>query len=488
MCLQHTVVFFCHFAVNAFMYRRIKRVKEAQKMILDFCSEIAEIVRSNLAPKKMQEKICDYHEKDIALALELLTKEECQRLFRILPMDELARVLEYAEEQVSYFTLLNIKQKTEVLSCMEVSEASEILQALTKDERAALIGLMTPETREELNLIGSFDEDEIGSRISTNYIEIEDTATVKEAMSQLIEQAAENDNISILYLADKEKNFSGAIDLKDLIVAREGTPLSEITTLSYPYLYARTSIEECIPFLRDYSETSIPVLDDENKLIGVVTAQDFVEILGDEFGEDYAKLGGLSSEEDLEEPVLKSVKKRMPWLCALLAMGIGVSAAVGLFESIVAQLPVIMCFQSLILDMAGNVGTQSLAVAIRVLMDHRVGRKQKAVLVWKEVRIGLVNGSVLGILSFVVIGIYLCIKGNGPMFAFAVSACLGISMVLTMVISSLSGTLIPLFFKGIGIDPAVASGPLITTINDLVAVIAYYGLSWLILLNILSLT
>lgn len=195
----------------------------------------------------------------------------------------------------------------------------------------------------------------------------------------------------------------------------------------------------------------------------------------------------LSSEEDLSEPVFVSVKKRMPWLCVLLIMGLGVSAAVGLFESIVAQLPVIMCFQSLILDMAGNVGTQSLAVAIRVLMDTQIGPKQKAALIWKEVRIGLLNGSILGILSFAAIGCYLCMKGNQPLFAFAVSGCLGVAMILAMVVSSMTGTMIPLFFKKIGVDPAVASGPLITTINDLVAVVSYYGLAWVILLNILNL-
>lgn len=452
------------------------------------CEKIAEIVRSNLTPKKIQEQMGAYHEKDIASALALLTKEECQKLFRILPQNEIAVILEYTEDPVCYFELLSITQKTKVLSLMDISAAVDVLQALSKDERTALLELLSPEIRSKMNLIRSFDEDEIGSRISTNYIVIPDTYTVKEAVSALIAQAATNDNIAAIYLIDESKTFCGAIDLKDLIIARAETPLSEITTFSYPYLYAKTAVEDCIPFFKDYSEASIPVLDDSNKLLGVVTAQDFVEILGDELEEDYAKLAGLSSEEDLAEPVSESVKKRMPWLCILLVMGLGVSATVGLFEAIVAQLPIIMCFQSLILDMAGNVGTQSLAVAIRVLMDNQIDRKHKITLVWKEVRIGLLNGSILGLLSFAAIGAYLCLKGNTPLFAFAVSGCLGIAMVLAMIVSSLSGTLIPIFFKQIGVDPAVASGPLITTVNDLVAVITYYGLAWLILLNLMHLS
>lgn len=328
---------------------------------------------------------------------------------------------------------------------------------------------------------------EIGSRMSTNFIAISHTCTVKEAMSQLLRLAAQEVCISTLYLVDEENTFCGAIDLKDLIIAREGTALSAITTASYPHLYANALTEDCIPILMDYAESSIPVLDDENRLVGIVTAQDFVEILDDELGDDYAKLAGLSSEEDLNEPMIQSVKKRTPWLCILLVLGLGVSATVGLFESIVAQLPIIMCFQSLILDMAGNVGTQSLAVAIRVLMDHQISPRQKAQLVWKELRIGLLNGSILGIASFIGIGCYLCIVGNTLPFSFAISGCLGAAMVLAMMVSSLFGTTIPIFFKQISIDPAVASGPLITTVNDLVAVVAYYGLSWLILLNLLDL-
>ena len=453
----------------------------------EFCTEIAQLVRSHLAPGAMQKKMSQFHEKDIALALTQLTTEERRALFRILSPEDVANILEYTDDPAVCFDLLSLRQKTEVLSLLEVSTAVELLQSLPKETRSPLLELVPDQVREKIRLVSSFDEEEIGSKMSTNFIAIPDTATVKEAMSQLVRQAAEHDNISTLYVVDGDKTFCGAIELKDLIVAREGTPLAEITALSYPYLYAKAEIEDCIPFLRDYSEASIPVLDENNKLVGVVTAQDFIEILGDELNEDYAKLAGLSSEEDLAEPIFQSVRKRMPWLCALLVMGLGVSSTVGLFESIVAQLPIIMCFQSLVLDMAGNVGTQSLAVAIRVLMDTQIGRKEKALLVWKEMRVGLVNGLLLGVLSFGAIGGYLLLKGNAVAFSFSVSGCLGIAMVLAMVASSLSGTVIPLFFKKVGVDPAVASGPLITTINDLIAVTTYYGLAWLILLQMMQL-
>ena len=323
--------------------------------------------------------------------------------------------------------------------------------------------------------------------MTTNCIIIREDLNVKQAMSSLIDQAAKNDNISTIFVVNAQQKFYGAIDLKNLIIARRDETLEDLTVTSYPYVYAEEPINECIEELKDYSEDSIPVLDENNKILGVITAQDIVQVVDDEMGEDYAKLAGLTDEEDLRETTKESMKKRLPWLIILLFLGMGVSSVVGAFEAVVAVLPIVMCFQSLILDMAGNVGTQSLAVTIRVLMDENLTGKQKLHLVWKEMKVGFVNGLLLGSLAFVFIGIYIaCFKHNAWLHAFLISGCVGVSLMVAMVISSLVGTLIPIFFHKIKIDPAVASGPLITTVNDLVAVVTYYGLAWLFLIQIMQ--
>ena len=247
-------------------------------------------------------------------------------------------------------------------------------------------------------------------------------------------------------------------------------------------------IDDCIEQIKDYAEDSIPVLTEEKELIGVITSQDLVEVVDDAMGEDYAKLAGLTAEEDLEETTKESMKKRLPWLMILLILGLGVSSVVGIFETVVAVIPVVMCFQSLILDMAGNVGTQSLAVTIRVLVDENLTGKQKVHLVIKEMRVGLLNGLFLGMLAFIFIGLYVWIFKQNPVpHAFVISGCVGLALMIAMVISSLVGTLIPMFFHKIHVDPAVASGPLITTVNDLVAVVTYYGLVWILLIHVLRL-
>ena len=454
----------------------------------DYRTEIADILRSNLTPRKMQERLLQYHENDIAAALELLKKDERMRLYSILQTDTLASVLEYAGLLEEYMGELSIRKRVEILSRVEPGTAVEYLAQLEKAERNVLIELMDEDVRREITLLSSFDDDEIGSRMTTNYICVHSGVSVREAMHELIEQAADNDNISTLYVVDEEDMFVGAIDLKDLIIAREGTRLESITMSSYPYVYANEQIEDCIERMKEYSEDSIPVLDADNRLKGVLTSQDITQLVDDEMGEDYARLAGLSAEEDLKEPLKRSIGKRLPWLMVLLGLGLVVSSVVGMFEHVVAHLTLIVSFQSLILDMAGNVGTQSLAVTIRVLMDEQISGRQKLFLIGKEARVGLVNGLILGALSVVCIGLYLvALKGQTVMMAFSVSLCTGIALVVSILLSSICGTAVPLAFKKMNVDPAVASGPLITTINDLVAVVSYYGLAWILLIQVLHL-
>lgn len=454
----------------------------------DYQAELLALIKSNLSPKALRDQVTNYHAGDLADCFEHFTKDDRERLYRILEVQELADVFEYLDNTAVYFSELPLRKKTEVLTCMEADRAAALLRQMSRSEKNSLIDLLPKEVKKDIALLDSFDEDEIGSKMTTNFVKIQLGSSIKKAMESLIAQAAENDNISTLYVVDQEDTFCGAVDLKDLIIARENTELEDIVATSYPYVYASELVEDCIERLKDYSEDSIPILDNDNKLLGVITSQDVVQVVEEEMGEDYAKLAGLASEEELSEPVRQSVRKRLPWLVVLLGLGMVVSGVVGVFEGVVAQMTIVMCFQSLILDMAGNVGTQSLAVTIRVLMDEKLTGYQKWMLIWKEVRIGLINGCILGVLSFGAVGAYLWgIKGNDSGFSFAVSGCIGISLVLAMVISSISGTVIPLFFKKIKIDPAVASGPLITTVNDLVAVIAYYGLAWLLLIRILHL-
>lgn len=438
----------------------------------------------------MRERLEDYHEKDIAEVLPALTSAERKKLYRILEPDMLSNILERVEgaEANTYLIEMDLRKAAQAVEHMESDSALEILSHLDREQRSNLIECMDETSQKELALMASFDEDEIGSKMTTNYISIQTDLTVKQAMSALIQQASENDNISTLFVSDQNGVFCGAIDLKELIIARPDTEFSSLIRTSYPYVYGHESIDDCIEQLKDYSEDLIPVLNNQNRLAGRDHRPEQSSGRGRRDGRGLRHAGRSDRGGGSGRTLGQSMKKRLPWLFVLLALGLLVSSVVGVFEQVVSQLPLIMSFQSLILDMAGNVGTQSLAVTIRVLMDESLTGKQKVELVVKEMKIGFCNGGLLGLLSFVCIGLYIYLfKGKSLLFAYAVSGCIGAALLLAMVISSAVGTCIPLFFKKVNIDPAVASGPLITTVNDLVAVVAYYGLSWIFLIQMLQL-
>lgn len=449
----------------------------------DYSSAILSIIRGDNDDALLRELLEDYHDNDIASVLDELTAEERERLLRVLGSDAMSDILPFTDDAAEYIAEMDADEAADIIEQMEIDDAVETLEALDEETRNELLELIEDDVKEEIELIASYDDDEFGSAMTTNFISIERSKSVKGAMRSLVSQAAENDNISTIFVTENGI-FYGAIDLKELIIARSSVSLDDLVSLNFPFVYAKESISENIENIIDYSEEIIPVLDEEKKLIGAITTQDILDLATAELTEDYTRLAALSSDEDISEPIFKSVKKRIPWLAILLFLGLIVSAVVGLFEGIVQELPLIVSFQSLILGMAGNVGTQSLAVTVRTLNAEEMNAKKTFKFIFKETRVAFLNGLIIAIGSIAIIGGYLCLRGTPVALAFTTAGCVALALCFAMMISGLTGAGIPMIFSKLGIDPAIASGPLITTLNDLVAVISYYGLAYILLLKI----
>ena len=375
-----------------------------------YVEELIEIIRAGLSREDLVDWLFDYHDNDIADALELLTPEERKRLYSALGAERVAEIFVYLDDGDVYLKELSLKQQAKVISEMDSDDAVDILEEVDDDTKCKILGMLDKEASEDVQLLLSYDEDEIGSYMTTNFILIHNDLTVREAMRELVKQAGENDNISTIYVVDRAEQYYGAIEPQDLIIAREHTELEDLISRSYPYVVDHEKISECIEKIKDYAEDSIPVLLEDRSIGGIITTQDIVEIVDDEMGGDYAKLAGLTAEEDLNETTRESIRKRLPWLVILTVM------------------------------------------ALLFLGDY----------------IHLFKGFSLG-------------------YSMMISACVGVSLVGAMVVASLVGTLTPIFFKKVGVDPAVASGPLITTINDLVTIVVYYGLVAVVLIDIIHL-
>lgn len=375
-----------------------------------YVEELIEIIRAGLSRGDLVDWLFDYHDNDIADALELLTPEERKRLYSALGAERVAEIFAYLDDGDVYLKELSLKQQAKVISEMDSDDAVDILEEVDDDTKCKILGMLDKEASEDVQLLLSYDEDEIGSYMTTNFILIHNDLTVREAMRELVKQAGENDNISTIYVVDRAEQYYGAIEPQDLIIAREHTELEDLISRSYPYVVDHEKISECIEKIKDYAEDSIPVLLEDRSIGGIITTQDIVEIVDDEMGDDYAKLAGLTAEEDLNETTRESIRKRLPWLV------------------------------------------------------------------------------ILTVMALLFLGAYIHLfKGFSLGYSMMISACVGVSLVGAMVVSGLVGTLTPIFFKKVGVDPAVASGPLITTINDLVAIVVYYGLVAVVLIDIIHL-
>ena len=454
--------------------------------------ELLSLIRSKSKPSYIKEELENYHDSDIAEVICYLTEEERKKLYRILGKERVSNVFTYLENVEDYIAELENETAADLIELMDADDALDVLQELEEEDKKQITSLMEKDALEDVRLLASFEDDQIGSKMTTNYIIVKKNDTIKSAMKHLIKYSKENDNIYTLFVKDENGKFYGSIDLKDLIRAREDDDLEDIIHTQYPYVYSTELIEECINDLKDASLDLYPVLNEKDELIGVITQDDLVEVVEDELTEDYAKLAGLNEAEEIDEPVFKSVKKRIVWLVCLLILGMFISLVVSQFETVIDGIPMIVFFQSVILGMSGNAGTQSLAVTIRGLMDEDLSRKKIAKMVFKEVRVGLTNGLILSIISFGAVSLFLYVR-NTPIIGevlrindlLLIAGCVSGALIPAFILSSFIGCIVPIIFKKIKIDPAVASGPLITTLNDIVGIVSYYGLAMLLFRSVL---
>lgn len=245
-----------------------------------YVEELIEIIRAGLSREDLVDWLFDYHDNDIADALELLTPEERKRLYSALGAERVAEIFAYLDDGDVYLKELSLKQQAKVISEMDSDDAVDILEEVDDDTKCKIQGMLDKEASEDVQLLLSYDEDEIGSYMTTNFILIHNDLTVREAMRELVKQAGENDNISTIYVVDRAEQYYGAIELQDLIIAREHTELEDLISRSYPYVMDHEKISECIEKIKDYAE------------------------------------------EDLNETTRESIRKRLPWLVILTVMAL----------------------------------------------------------------------------------------------------------------------------------------------------------------------
>lgn len=436
--------------------------------------KLPEIIGTEKNLKKLREKLLEFHPYDIASIIPKLEPEERNKLYACLTNKELADIFSYLEGKDSalLFHELESAKGAAILEEMEVDDAVDLLQELDEEKAGEYLDLVEDEKREDLRYLATQESTSVGSIMTTNFIEIDADFDVKEAMKILVREAGEAEVIDPLYVT-KDGKLVGILDLKDLILARSPLKVGEIMKTHFVYSEKNEELEEAAAKIRDYGLSSLPVLD-EGAIVGIITIDDAVDVISDEAEYNYGNLAAVGGDIDEKTTPFSALKKRLPWLLGLLLLSFLTSSVIGGFEDVIKQVTILVFFQSLVLDMVGNVSTQTLGVTISGIARGELDEgKDVRTNIVRELKISLINSVILAAITFLVALIFLAIRRYPDLLE--VPLILTVSMFLSVNVSSFLGLITPIFFKRIGFDPAVASGPLITTLCDITAVLIYYG-------------
>lgn len=449
--------------------------------------ELLAIIENTNDPIKLRNILDNYHEFDIAEVLPELDDEKRNLVLSIFNNEELAEILSYTEGEDTSDILGDIDEDkvASIINEMEPDDATDILGELEEEQADKVLELLDTDMQDDIKELSGYDEDTAGSMMNSNYLQVNMGADVKDAMRIVVKEAPDAETIDTIFVVDSSGNLKGTLDLKKLIVTKSPRTVDDIMTTHFQAVEVNDSAEAVVKQIRNYGTYVMPVLD-KGLLKGIITMDDAFDALSDVVEEDYAKLAGITDSEEQDENVGVSIKKRIPWLIILLFLDVVVSLIISGFGDVIQKLPILVFFQAAVLGLAGNCGTQALAVSVRrISMDHLNTKKAVFKHLGKELSLGMLTGLVLGIVSFALVTAMLYIKNDFDIDPIRVGLVLGIAILVSVTVSNLFGAIIPIIFYKCKVDPAVASGPFITTINDIVVVLLYFTIAMVILSNYL---
>ncbi len=447
---------------------------------------IKTLLAENLTKEQFQQRIDELHSHDIAIDLMELELNEREQVYRFLSNEQMAEVVSYLDPEIAVDILeeFDINKQREILDEMTVDDAVDILQAYS-DEALRDDIIETLIEREDIKEFIKYDEDTVGAYMNNDFVVIYPEMDVKEAVTSLITQAPEAETINTLFVIDENEKLLGAVNLKRLVKARSPKLIKEIM-IQVPTAKDDTLINKAVFDMKNYEVFELPVIDEDNELVGILTLDDVLDIAVEEAEEGFQQFAALPS-RDTSRGILKTALYRLPWLMILIILSIPLISFTDIMAGATAGIAILVFFQPLMLDSPGNVSTQTLAIALKSISNEG---KMKSKDVAKEISSGLMTGVTLGLIAFAISLLFVLISGvpdhvqlahTDFEIALIFASILGGSLLVVVTVSPLLAIGIPHLLKLIKVDPAVASGPFITTIIDLFSALVYFGLATIIL-------
>lgn len=444
----------------------------------EFSAALLETVESGIKNKNdaaLQKQLNALHYADIAEILDELNLDQATYVIKLLDSETTSDVLSELEEDV----------REKVLQNLSVKEIAEEVKELDTDDAVDLISELPPERKQkviaqiddkelvaDINELLEYDENSAGGLMAKELVKVYETWTVAGCLRKIRTQAENVKRVHSIYVVDKADKLIGRLSLKDLLIAKNETKISAIYIPKVDAVHVNDDDEDVARLMAKYDLEAVPVVDDEKTLLGRITIDDIVDVIIEEAEKDYQLAAGITQDVDAEDSIFALTRARLPWLFLGLIGGVGAAIIMGTFDTIIEDFPLILLFTPLIAAMAGNVGVQSSAIIVQGLANDDIKGSINSRLI-KEMLLATLNGIILAVFLFG----FMWFWQQDFQTALAVS----VSLVAVIIVAGIVGTFIPLFLHKRGIDPAIATGPFITTSNDIFGILIYFIIAKFIL-------
>lgn len=427
---------------------------------------------------RLRQRMADMNIADIAVVMEKLEEEELLKVFRILPKSMAADVFSYLEVDSQQFiiTSLSDREAANIINNLMADDATDLLEEMPANIVKKLLANASAETRRDINHLLRYPEDSAGSIMTVEYVDLKENMTVEEAIQRIRQRGVDSETINICYVLDSQRTLVGTVALRYLLISAPDAVIGDIMHENVVYLNTLMDQEEVARQFQKYDFTSMPVADNEGRLVGIITVDDVVDIMQEEATEDIEKMAAIvpSDKPYMKTGVLETWKKRIPWLLLLMISATFTGSIITSFEEALGVFPILTAFIPMLMDTGGNAGGQASVTIIRGLSLNEIHYFDVPKILFKELRVALLCGATLT-------GAYFAKLMVWDRVALDVALVVCLTLLATITIAKMIGCTLPVMAKRLGFDPAVMASPFITTIVDALSLLIYFGIATRIL-------
>ncbi len=428
---------------------------------------------------RLRQRLAEENDADVAAFLESLEeKEDLLKVFRILPKSQAANVFSYLDVDNQHFVIMTLSDKDAagIIDNLQADDATDLLEEMPANIVKKLLANASQETRRDVNHLLRYPDDSAGSIMTVEYVDLKEDYTVKDALERIRKVGVDSETINICYVLDNERRLVGTVALRYLLIKDLDDVVGDFMHENVISLHTLMDQEEVARQFQKYGFTSMPVVDNENRLVGIITVDDIMDIMEEEATEDFEKMAAIvpTDKPYMKEGVFETWKKRIPWLLLLMISATFTGGIITSFEDSLSSCVVLTAFIPMLMDSGGNAGGQANVSVIRSLSLNEIGIGDIFRVIWKEARVAVVCGATLAVINFAKLMIF-----DKVGLQVAIVVCL--TLLTTITVAKIVGCILPMLAKQFGFDPAVMASPFITTIVDAISLLVYFSFATSIL-------